>query len=362
MRPVPVADVSAITIRSEHDGSGVLSDDVWKEARNFLAVAKVGTLAGAARSLRVSTLTVSRSIRRLQDRLGSTLFVATNQGITLTPKGEELADVLLLVDKHLYSVAAEVRSESNELRGVVRVSVTEGLAAVFLAPALRQLSERYPKIEVIIKAPISKDSLRRNQTDIMVGFMLDQSKDVTMRPLGFNHLLPCAGRSYLERHGMPTLRNIGNHEFVDSEQYSPQSTVWAPWHALIKRGRCRHRADTSMVYAMMVREGIGIGLLSNYATSDPGLIPLDLPSHVSVPLFATALTERLRSKPVQTVFDFVSALFGPKNPWFVRSPGRVPFGDASLAPSMFDFWRRGPASPPPPSSAPKTRRVGDQRR
>lgn len=337
LRKLEPPDLSAISIRSELEASGLLSEDIWQEARTFLALAKAGTLAGAARKLGVSTLTMSRSVRRLQDRLGAGLFVTSNRGITLTKKGEELTNVLLLVDKHLYSVAVELRSESSDLRGAVRISVTEGLAVAFLVPALREFGRKYPKIETIIKAPISKESIRKNQTDIMVGFMFDQSKDVTSRSLGMHHLIPCAARSYIQRRGLPDLTNLRDHDFVESEQYGREAQLWVSWHKLIDQGTCAHRPDTSIVYATMVREGLGIGLLSNFATSDPELVRLALPAHVAVPIFASALTDRLQSKPVRTVYDFVSKLFGPDNVWFLTNTSSAPMGDRRR-PSSFDLW------------------------
>jgi hypothetical protein len=48
------------------------------------------------------------------------------------------------------------------------------------------------------------------------------------------------------------------------------------------------------------------------------VLPLDLDCTISVPLYLTALTERLEAKPVRMVFDFVLSVLGEVNPWLAR--------------------------------------------
>jgi DNA-binding transcriptional LysR family regulator len=67
---------------------------------------------------------------------------------------------------------------------------------------------------------------------------------------------------------------------------------------------------------MMVKAGLGIGLLANYAMGEPAARAVDLGVHVKLRLYAVALTQRLEAKPVSLVFDLLAELFGPRNPWF----------------------------------------------
>jgi hypothetical protein len=56
--------------------------------------------------------------------------------------------------------------------------------------------------------------------------------------------------------------------------------------------------------------------LGSYSLIEPCAVPLNLDLRISVPLFLVALTERLNARPVRLVFDWLSELFGPHNPWF----------------------------------------------
>ncbi len=61
------------------------------EMETFLAVAEGGSFAAAAKALRLTPSAVSRSIARLEARLGVLLIHRTTRALTLTPEGEPLS-------------------------------------------------------------------------------------------------------------------------------------------------------------------------------------------------------------------------------------------------------------------------------
>jgi DNA-binding transcriptional LysR family regulator len=297
------------------DHEGLLSGDYWGELRTFLWVAKAGSLSRAAELLGSSHATVGREIRRLQDQMGSQLVTLTKNGANLTQKGRALTAELLRLDQRLFSIASDLRAEKSEADGIVRLGITDGLGVVFLVPELRRFSMQYPRIQVHLKSPGNFRNLRENQTDVIIGFSPDPSHDMTSRPLGWLHFIPMASQSYIERMGVPIHANVEKHLFIDSEIYSAKG-AWDSWHTLISQGTIAHYCDASISYAMMVRAGLGIGLLANYNMMEPAARPLDLDIHVKLQLHVIALTERLEAKPVRVIFGLLEKMFGPQNPWF----------------------------------------------
>jgi DNA-binding transcriptional LysR family regulator len=309
-------DTSAPSITSRAiDNTSLLSGHYWGELRTFLCVAKAGSLSRAAELLGSSHATVGREIRRLQDQMGSQLVILTKHGANLTQKGHALTDELLRLDQRLFSIASDLRAEKGEAEGTVRLGITDGLGVSFLVPALRRFSTAFPKIQVHLKSPGNFKNLHENQTDVILGFNPATSSSMTSRPLGWLHFIPIASQSYIERMGLPTLPTAHNHQFIDSEIYSAKGT-WDAWQSLIKQGTIAHYCDASISYGMMIKAGLGIGLLANYNMSEPAARPLDLGVHVKLRLYAVALTQRLEAKPVSVVFDLLSDLFGCGNPWF----------------------------------------------
>jgi DNA-binding transcriptional LysR family regulator len=92
--------------------------------------------------------------------------------------------------------------------------------------------------------------------------------------------------------------------------------LWDGWQQAAARGRIAHYCDNSFGYAMMVKAGLGIGMLGTFTLVDPSTVPLEIGLRISVPLYLIALTERLNARPVRLVFDWLGEVFGPGNPWF----------------------------------------------
>ena len=300
------------------DDGALLSGRYWGELRTFLAVAKARSLNRAADELGVSRMTAGREIRRLQDAMGAQLIVFSKTGAALTQRGEELTRTLQRFDREIHTLTTDLRAEIKQAEGAVRISVTDGLGVVFVVPGLRRLALSHPRLCVEMKSPQNYMSLVENQTDLMVGFGRENHQDLTSVRMGTFHFLPMASRTYVERMGLPTRDNLEHHQFVDTARYSSKVDIWKPWGRLVERGYVSHRCDASITYAMMVKEGLGIGLLGNYNILDPTSVPLDLDCAIAIPLYLTALTERLHAKPVRVVFDFVLSLLGADNPWFAR--------------------------------------------
>ncbi|MEJ0074298.1 MAG: LysR family transcriptional regulator [Alphaproteobacteria bacterium] len=301
--------------RSPLDDETLLSGQFWGELRVFLAVAKTKSFNRAAEILNTSQPRVSRQVKRLQDIVGSQLFLSTPRGVKLTQKGEALAKALARLDHTLYSITSDLRAETSEPEGIVRVSITDALNAVFAAPSLLQFSARYPRIQLHLRNPLNLVSLRENQTDMMIGLVPNLSSDIQFRKLGHFHFIPVVSKDYIQNHGLPTRANLEQHLFIQSEYYIGKTGMWDSWQHAASRGRIAHYCDNSFAYAMLVKSGQGIGLLGTYVLVEPSFVPLEIGLRISIPLYLVALTERLHARPVRLVFDWLGDVFG-NNSWF----------------------------------------------
>ena len=198
----------------------------------------------------------------------------------------------------------------------MRVSITDGLNVLFAAPSLERFSEEYPKIQVHLKSPLNILNLRENQTDMMIGFSPVESSDIVFRKLGQLHFIPIATKDYIRKHGLPTRGNMEQHAFLQSEYYLAKTGLWDGWQQIVARGRITHYCDNSFAYGMLVKAGQGIGLLPSYVLAEPCFVPLECDLRIPVPIYLIALTDRLHARPVRLVFDWLSDIFGPNNPWF----------------------------------------------
>jgi DNA-binding transcriptional LysR family regulator len=293
----------------------LLSGPYWAELRIFLAVAKSKSFNRAAETLNISQPTVSRLVHRLQDMIGSQLLTSSSKGIALTDKGKELAEALIALDERLSSISQKLSAESKETAGLVRFSSTEAIAGLFVIPAIPDFSLRHPKISIHVRNITNMLDFRENQSDIVLGFAPSEQRGIESRPVGHMHLLPYASKDYIQRCGVPSEADLESHHFVDAEYYSSKTEVWTRWRDALKRGSVAHLCDNSFAYCMMVKEGLGIGLLGNYVLPDPELVAVNIGVHVNLPMYLLAETERLQSRPVKIVYDWLSIVLSANSGW-----------------------------------------------
>jgi len=118
------------------------------DARTFVSAAQAGTLSGAARDLEVPTSTVSRSLTRLEERVGLLLVRRSSQGLVLTDAGKEY----LLSCKHALRLLREgddlLEKHRAEPAGVLTVECPVTMARDILAPLLGRFIAANPKLRV----------------------------------------------------------------------------------------------------------------------------------------------------------------------------------------------------------------------
>jgi DNA-binding transcriptional LysR family regulator len=294
---------------------GLLSGHYWGELRIFAEVAKAKSFNRAAEKLGMSQPTISRKVKRLQDLVGSQLLVPTKLGIRLTPRGEELTRALINLDQSLYAITSDLKAESKDAEGIVRISITDGMAAFFAAPNIEAFSKRFPRIQIHLKGMINLNDLRENQTDMMLGFALVERSDIVCKRLGTLHFVPIAVKEYIDRMGLPTRHNLEDHLFLQSHFYEAKTPIWAEWQRACARGRIAHYCDDPFAYGFLAKVGLGIALLGTYVVAEPTLIALDLGFTTALPLHGLVLAERLNSRPVKLVYDWLCGVFSDDNPW-----------------------------------------------
>lgn len=293
----------------------LLSGPYWDELRTFLAVAKSKSFNRAGAMLNKSQPSVSRSIHRLQSMVGSQLLVSSKKGIVLTDRGRELAEALIAFDQRLSTLSQNLSAETKEAAGTVRFSATEAIAGLFVIPMLPKFTREHPRIRLHVRNITNMTGFRENQSDIVLGFSPSSQAGVESRPVGFMHLLPYASKQYIARHGMPRLENLQDHHFLDAEYYSSRTETWRGWRDAVGRGTLAHLCDNSFAYCLMVKEGLGIGLLGNYVMPDPELVPLDLDVRIDLPMHLLVESERLQARPVRIVYDWLCTVFSQTNYW-----------------------------------------------
>lgn len=90
-----------------------------EQIRQFVQIARSGTVSAAARELHLSQPAISRSLQRLEDELGSPLFDRTRNSLTLNAAGRAAlpnAEEMLRAARHLCDAVNRVSERGRMLR------------------------------------------------------------------------------------------------------------------------------------------------------------------------------------------------------------------------------------------------------
>jgi len=116
----------------------------------FLAAFDEGTLNGAAQSIGITQQALSKSIAKLEQSLGVTLFERTPLGIQPTLYAERLAERARAILAESEMATTELEALRGFRSGIVRLGAGPTLAARRLPPAILELRRRLPDAGVSV--------------------------------------------------------------------------------------------------------------------------------------------------------------------------------------------------------------------
>ena len=90
----------------------------------FLAVARTGSFAKAAKQLFISSVAVMKQMNGLEAEIGAVLFVRTNHGVSLTHAGRILLEQIARIQKDAEKALAAVRNAAQKDKIPIRVGAS----------------------------------------------------------------------------------------------------------------------------------------------------------------------------------------------------------------------------------------------
>jgi len=228
----------------------------------FVRVADLGSFTRAAASLDLSKAAVSKSISRLEERLGARLLHRTTRKLTLTEAGATFYRRGAAALAELADAEQEVGQLSTTPRGLLRVTAPTYLGSVTLAPLLHEFQKRFPEVSLDLNLDDRRVDLVQERYDVAV-----RISPMTDSSLVSRRLAPCpirivASPAYFKRRGIPKVpADLREHECL-TYSVSPTPNEWrfrAPrgrWISAEVHGRIRCNNDFVLKQAAL--DGLGI--------------------------------------------------------------------------------------------------------
>lgn len=116
--------------------------------RYFVTIAELGSFSAAARYLNVAQPALSRHIKELETRFGTTLLVRSPRGITITAPGERLFRYGLSILRQVEQVEAVVKDMDQPVTGLVTVGLPSSVSPILSIPLLARAKQRIPGVRI----------------------------------------------------------------------------------------------------------------------------------------------------------------------------------------------------------------------
>ncbi|HXS21979.1 MAG TPA: LysR family transcriptional regulator [Steroidobacteraceae bacterium] len=170
----------------------------------FLSVARHRSFRKAAAEMGVTPSAIGQAVRKLETRLGATLFLRTTRSVGLTEAGERFLSRAKPAFEELVAASEVARGLGQRPSGLLRLSVPRAVVPVLLEPLIASFCQAYPEVEVEISINEKLVDLASQGFD--AGIRMGQfiaADMVAVRLTPAFRLIIVGSPAYLDRSGRP---------------------------------------------------------------------------------------------------------------------------------------------------------------
>lgn len=234
----------------------------------FCKAAELGSFTGAAEALGLTPASVSRSIARLEARLGVRLFNRTTRSVRLTAGGALYHAQCQQALEQIAEAERAVTGQQAEPRGLVRVSVGTVYGHHRVVPMLPGFMAAYPGVEIELNVSNRNVDFVEDGHDLAIRLGEPRDSRLVSRRLEDATVGIFASPDYLRRRGTPTtLDALQQHDLI--QFILPSSGRPMPW---ILRSPDGDDIDFSFRSRQRVHEDVLAGL--GWAMAGGGLFQI----------------------------------------------------------------------------------------
>ena len=281
----------------------------------FVRAAEAGSFSAAARLVGTTPSAVSKSVERLEKRLGVKLFLRSTRSLSLTVDGaayyERVAPLIRALDD-----AGDVLNHTGTARGLLRVSLPGVLGPVLVEHLTRTFVHRYPDIRLEICITDRHVDLVREGFDVALRAGIVANAEWMVRRVATLPLVLVAAPDWLGRAGCPMTREDLSH--AAHIRYRLGSHVYPIRFADGSELASDGVLDTDSGQAMRIAalSGMGIAQLLRLAVAEDlaaGRLVEILPNDplAAIPVHAAHSFGRLAPLRVQLFTDFFAEVLAP---------------------------------------------------
>ena len=271
----------------------------------FEAAARCGNFSKAAEELNVTPAAVSRMIARLEEHIGTMLFVRHPGGVMLTEAGRVLFDA---ISRGFFDIGAALREIGDRRAGVetVSLSLSTGFTTHWMMPKMGEFKRQFPKVDLRFQLIMGALSGPVDDVDLGMRFVDGGDKRHEAAFIMPEVLIPICSPAYKASHiphGGPE-RGIVDTMINLSDAEPNWSNLFSPLNAGATPNSMIFSDYAIVVQAALLGQGVALGWLN--------VVAHWLRTRTLVPASEQIMTTgrkchlvRLRDKPVRPIVSMV---------------------------------------------------------
>jgi DNA-binding transcriptional LysR family regulator len=302
----------------------------WNDLRFFLAVARSGSTAAAARQLGVNQSTVVRRVAALEKGLGVRLFNKKRDGYRLTAEGAALLQEAAGVETSVQALIRRAAALDSALTGSLRVTTAEGMALGLVQQLLGEFHRRYPGIQVNLLVEDRYSDLRDGQAEVALRAGPPGDDSLVGRKLADFSWAVYGSHGYVERFGRPTAPDdLNGHRLVGFEGPIEDITAARWLREMAPRGEIACRGNSVLGLLFAAQSGFGLALLPcQIGDVEAGLVRvIDAQPGLTGGLWILTHPDLHKRPKIRAFFDFMADEILKYRP-LLLGQGRPPRGSA----------------------------------
>jgi len=246
------------------------STDRARELEVFAAAVEGGSFSAAGRTLGLTPSAVSRTIDRIEARLGVRLMLRTTRVLTLTAEGQAYLGAARRILTDLDDAERQI-ADQGAPRGRLRVSAAFSHGRLCIVPLLGEFAALYPHILVDISLTDAIADIAGGQADVAIRFGVLADSPLTARRVGQTGRTIVASPEYLARRGTPQVpEDLHEHNCLNFN-FRRTEPVW-PFrkdgrdYALTVHGNIE--ANNGETLGQLAIAGVGITRVGNFSVAE----------------------------------------------------------------------------------------------
>lgn len=296
-----------------------MHDQRLKDIVPFVASIEGGSFAAAEERLHVTGSAISKSVSRLEARLGSTLLERTTRRLKLTDAGHAYYQTCIRIMEELAEAESVLAAQRSIPSGRLRLAVPNTYGRLCVMPLLITFCQQHPEIDISMTFSDRFVDLFDEGIDVAVriGKTAEMPASLGYRQLGREKMVFCASPAYLAREGRPeSVGALLQHRAILYERVDGSSK---PWQLITEDGypdwrTVPYHMALGDVDAQLqaVRSGLGVAQMPTWLIRDAlarGELEIILP-HVQPDGLALTLVWPRRKQLLPKVDALLCALSG----------------------------------------------------